>query len=195
MRNILTKLSRAVQLAEDVPLEANRDHLGPHIPFRSGDTSLMSAANERTFHAWLRLSMGISAMGVVIAQMSQIQHVIHPDPRLHPLKNYVLGVPQAAICHLLAIFVIVVAALRFFKHERAIKQGRAHVGGWELMVTAGLILLVRRAFLELCPRLRWTAPTRVLPHHLLRQSCRSVLVMGRWSIAMEETTSNMSMDW
>ena len=149
MRNILTNVSKAIQLAQDVPLEANRDHLGTHIPFRSSDTLLSPAANERTFNAWLRLSMGLSAMGVVIAQMSRIQHVIRPDPRKHLLKNYVLGVPQAVICHLLAIFVIVVAALRFFKHERAITQGRAHVGGWELMVTAGLILAVRRPTLWL----------------------------------------------
>ncbi len=169
MPNVLNKLGTAVQLAEDVPLEANRDHLGQCEVYRSRDTSLTPAANERTFHAWLRLSMGLSAMGVVIAQMSRIQHAVHPEPRKHPLKYYVLGVPQAAICQLLAIFVIVVAAIRFFKHERAIKQGRAHVGGWELMVTAGLILLVRRAILRLYSRLNRTAPTRVLPPHLLRQ--------------------------
>jgi hypothetical protein len=35
MRNIITKLSNPFQLAEDVPLAAKRDHLGPRSPSRA----------------------------------------------------------------------------------------------------------------------------------------------------------------
>jgi uncharacterized membrane protein YidH (DUF202 family) len=115
---------------------------------RDGETCLTCIANERTFHAWLRLSMSLSATGVVIAQMSKIQHAIHPD-RKHEIKYYVLGVPQAAVCQLLAMVIIVIGACRFFKQEHAIKRGQAHSGGWEVLMTAGLILAVRWRTMEI----------------------------------------------
>jgi uncharacterized membrane protein YidH (DUF202 family) len=87
--------------------------------------------------------MGLSVTGIVIAQMSQIQRAVHPGPRKHDFKFYILGVPQAAVCQLLAISIVVIAAFRFFKHERAIKNGQAHVGGWELLMAGGMVLLVR----------------------------------------------------
>lgn len=148
MGNTVTKLSKSVQSADDVSLAANRDHLGWCIRLRGGETCLTFVANERTFHAWLRLSMSLSATGVVIAQMSRIQQAVHPA-REHEIKYYVLGVPQAVTCQLLAMFIIFVGACRFFKHESAIKRGQAHVGGWEVLLTAGLILAVRRKAIDL----------------------------------------------
>ena len=86
--------------------------------------------------------MGLSATGVLIAQMHRIQVSVHPN-REHQIRNYILGAPQAAICQGLAILIIVIAAARFFKHERAIKNGEAHVGGWELMIAGGIVFAVR----------------------------------------------------
>lgn len=112
--------------------------------------------------------MALSAMGVIIAQMSRIQHAVHPH-RKHDFKYLVLGVPQASVCQLLATLVIVVAALRFFKHERAIKRGQAHVGGWDLMLIAGVLLAVRTEAIDLQQlELRQSASCCVFLRHLLR---------------------------
>ena len=105
-------------------------------------------------------------MGVVIAQMSRIQRTVHPI-REHEIKYYVLGVPQAAICQVIAIIVMAVAVFRFFKHERAIKRGKAHVGGWDLLFTGALIMLVSWWCAMLWLRLIWPARAYVHRSHLL----------------------------
>jgi uncharacterized membrane protein YidH (DUF202 family) len=103
-----------------------------------------STANECTFHTYMRVAMTLSAMAILIAQISRIQHILHRDepPRKHDFKYAILGVPQAAVCQALAILVIILAAIRFFKQEAAIEEGRVWTGGWEVNVIAGLILVV-----------------------------------------------------
>ena len=79
-------------------------------------------------HAYVRLSISFSAMGVVIAQMSRIQHTVHPE-RKHEFKYKVLGIPQAAVCQGIAIAVVFVGAYRFFKQEYAMLHGHARING------------------------------------------------------------------
>lgn len=67
-------------------------------------------------------------MGVVIAQMSKIQHTVHPE-RKHEIKYNVLGTPQAAVCQCIAVAIILVGAYRFFKQQDAMLHGAARIHG------------------------------------------------------------------
>jgi uncharacterized membrane protein YidH (DUF202 family) len=146
--NTVRKFNNELGLSRLVSRQTNQDHLGGHThrPARLCDALKLThlTANENTFHTYMRVAMTLSAMGILIAQMSRIQHILHQDepPRKHEFKYAILGVPQAAVCQCLAAVVIVVAAFRFFKQEAAIEEGRIWTGGWEVNLIVGAILVV-----------------------------------------------------
>lgn len=80
-------------------------------------------------------------MGLLIAQMSRIQHAVHPE-REHDFKYNVLGIPQAALCQVMAVIIVCVGAYRFFKQEQVMLDGGARIKGWDLYAVIGLVLSV-----------------------------------------------------
>lgn len=139
----------------EIPLVENRDHLcmklNPLYAFRLNSVS----ANEQTFLTWLSLADGISLLGIVIAQVSRIQRVVHADQE-NTLCYLLLGTPQACLCQLIAVFILLVGAFRFLRQQNAIAQGYARIGGWELHSVWILILLV------CIPNADWLASSSLL---------------------------------
>ncbi len=96
-------------------------------------------ALERTFLGYLRTSLALSFLAVIIAQFFRLQHSESPD---HVLGYYVLGTPLAAVCIVAAIIVLLLGALRFWRQQNAILRGKVHAGGLELNSIGLVILLV-----------------------------------------------------
>ncbi|KAF2088104.1 hypothetical protein K490DRAFT_14760, partial [Saccharata proteae CBS 121410] len=89
-----------------VPAEARRDHLG-----------------------YLRTSIALSMVGVIIAQLFRLQHSPTPDP---VLGYYVLGIPLGACFIIAAILVAAIGAFRFWRQQNAMTRGKVLAGGWEI---------------------------------------------------------------
>lgn len=77
--------------------------------------------------------------GVIIAQLFKIQHVVHPDPEI---GFYVVGIPLSSTFTGMAIFVLLVGAIRFWRLQSALVRGKALAGGWEIFVIMALSALV-----------------------------------------------------
>ncbi|KAH7069292.1 hypothetical protein FB567DRAFT_565037 [Paraphoma chrysanthemicola] len=107
---------------------AHRDHL----------------ALERTFLGYLRTSLLLVMTGVLIAQLFRLQHTSNPDPKL---GFYVIGLPLCLTFIGMAIVVLLVGAYRFWKLQNGLVRGKAHTGGWEVLLVMGLsTLLLLAAF-------------------------------------------------
>ncbi|EXJ78298.1 hypothetical protein A1O3_09459 [Capronia epimyces CBS 606.96] len=113
----------------DIPQSSNRNHF----------------SNEQTFLAWLSLADAIAILGVVIAQVSRIQHVLRPHQE-KSLRYLLLGKPQACLCYASACFVLLVGAYRFFRQQNAMNQGFALVGGLSLPCIGVLVGMCLAAF-------------------------------------------------
>ncbi|KAI7355820.1 hypothetical protein KC354_g10663 [Hortaea werneckii] len=103
-------------------------------------------ANERTYLGYLRTSLALSMVGVVISQLYRLQHSPSPNP---VYGYYVLGKPIACIFHASALGVILVGAVRFFRQQSAMSIGKVHAGGWEVLVICGWVFLLLLAVLAL----------------------------------------------
>ncbi|KAF3001974.1 hypothetical protein E8E13_007609 [Curvularia kusanoi] len=110
---------------------AHRDHL----------------ALERTFLGYLRTSLILVMTGVIIAQLFRIQHSMSPDPQI---GFYVVGEPLSVVFIGMAIFVLLVGAIRFLRLQNALVRGKALVGGWEvfaIMAMSALLLVATFALI------------------------------------------------
>jgi len=88
-------------------------------------------ANERTYLAWIRTSLGFLACSVAVHQF------------LSPAEFPVLRTAIAAICTLLAIALRVGALLQWRRVQRAMRLGQPLPTGFMLLLVAGgMILLV-----------------------------------------------------
>ena len=96
-------------------------------------------ALERTFLGYLRTSLALSMMSVVIAQLSRLEHAQNPD---RVFGYFTLSIPSACVCIGAAIFVMLVAACRFWRQQNAILRGKVHAGGWEMNAISLTIALV-----------------------------------------------------
>ncbi|KAI7256904.1 hypothetical protein KC343_g4846 [Hortaea werneckii] len=103
-------------------------------------------ANERTYLGYLRTSLALSLVGVIISQLYRLQH--SPSPDL-VYGYYVLGKPIASIFHASALGVILVGAVRFFRQQSAMSIGKVHTGGWEVLIVCGWVFLLLLAVLAL----------------------------------------------
>lgn len=83
--------------------------------------------------------------GVIIAQLFRVQHAANPNPEI---GFYVIGEPLSAAFISMAIFVLLVGAIRFWRLQDALVRGKALAGGWEVFVIMGLSALV--SCFELC---------------------------------------------
>ncbi|KAG9204178.1 hypothetical protein G6514_001817 [Epicoccum nigrum] len=85
--------------------------------------------------------------GVIIAQLFRIQHTISPDPQI---GFYVISEPLSAVFIGMAIFVLLVGAIRFWRLQNALVRGKALVGGWEvfaIMAMSALLLVATFALI------------------------------------------------
>lgn len=77
--------------------------------------------------------------GVIIAQLFRIQHSMSPDPQI---GFYVVGKPLSVVFIGMAIFVLLVGAIRFLRLQNALVRGKALVGGWEVFAVMAMSALV-----------------------------------------------------
>ncbi|KAI7512867.1 hypothetical protein KC347_g2152 [Hortaea werneckii] len=103
-------------------------------------------ANERTYLGYLRTSLALSMVGVIISQLYRLQHPPSPNS---VYGYYVLGKPIASIFHASALGVILVGAVRFFRQQSAMSIGKVHAGGWEVVVVCGGMFLLLLAVFAL----------------------------------------------
>lgn len=106
-----------------VPVEKRRDHL----------------ALERTYLGYLRTSLALSMVGVMIAQLFRLQTSALPGGGI---GYFVLGIPLAACFICGSIVVSVLGALRFWKQQTAMVRGKVWAGGWEVLGIMGTGILV-----------------------------------------------------
>ncbi|KAI5366284.1 hypothetical protein Slin14017_G039240 [Septoria linicola] len=110
----------------------------PHVDCRD------HLANERTFLAYMRTSVALSMMGVVMAQLWRLQHSHSPDP---VFGYFVLSIPLSVIFQCSALLVVVLGAVRYWRQQEAMAIGKVFAGGWELaVVTVGSLLLLTALF-------------------------------------------------
>ena len=99
-------------------------------------------ALERTFLSYLRTSLALSMLAVVIAQLFRLQHSEAPSKTL---GFFVLGIPLACVLIVAAMLVQVLGTIRFWRQQNAILRGKVHVGGWELNAIGVTVFTVRFA--------------------------------------------------
>lgn len=77
--------------------------------------------------------------GVIIAQLFRIQRASNPNPTI---GFYVVGKPLSATFISMAIFVLLVGVIRFWRLQDALVRGKALMGGWEIFLIMALSALV-----------------------------------------------------
>jgi uncharacterized membrane protein YidH (DUF202 family) len=105
-------------------------------------TSNILLALERTFLGYLRTSLIFVMTGVLTAQLFRLQRAANPNP---DFGFYVIGRPLSILFMSMAIVVALVGAFRFWKLQNALVRGKAHTGGWEVLLIMGLSVLVSGA--------------------------------------------------
>ncbi|KAM3420350.1 hypothetical protein BST61_g3631 [Cercospora zeina] len=111
----------------------------PHVDCRD------HLANERTFLGYLRTSVSLSMMGIVVAQLWRWQHAPHPDPTF---GYFVLSIPVALVFQFAAMIVIIMGAVRYWRQQEAMAvYGKVVSGGWELgIIGVGSMLILATLF-------------------------------------------------
>ena len=98
-----------------------------------------SPALERTFLGYLRTSLALSIISVIIAQLFRLEHAQNPN---RVFGYFTLSIPLACICIGAAIVVLLLGAYRFWRQQNAILRGKVHAGGWEVNAIGLTIVLV-----------------------------------------------------
>lgn len=81
-------------------------------------------------------------MGVLVAQLYNIQHA----PRTDPVFGYhVLGKPVASILQASALGLSLLGTSRFWRQQNAMVRGRIIGGGWEIQVISIWLFFVRQS--------------------------------------------------
>ena len=78
-------------------------------------------------------------MGVVVAQMSKISHVVRPDH--YPVLAY-----KACICQGASVVIILIGTSRFFCEQSAVNGTGRRSAQWSLLSAGLLVLLVGMEF-------------------------------------------------
>lgn len=89
---------------------------------------------------YLRTSLALSMLGVIVSQLYRLQHGPSPNPIF---GYFILSKPLACIFQASALCMALVGAHRFFRQQSAMAIGKVHAGGWEVSVSGGFVLLVR----------------------------------------------------
>lgn len=99
-------------------------------------------ANERTFLAWIRTSLGIVGLGFVVVKFSlfvrevgmMVERQVSRPPSSYPV---VLGTILVAV----GVLMTFVAFIRFKQTQRFIKTGRFVQTSWPLRLLTGLLVI------------------------------------------------------
>lgn len=97
-----------------------------------------SMANERTFLAWIRTSLGFLAAGVAVATLARFGGTLRPEVRLIALLLIICGLVCAAG-----------GFRRWMRHERAIRLGDPLPSTPAIPFIAAILVLVALAGLIL----------------------------------------------
>jgi len=121
--------------------EKTRDHAPCHVgPCLSAVTvAVVPGTLERTFLGYLRTSLALSMLGIVVAQLFRLQHSPTPNPHF---GFFVLGKPLAIICQGAAIYTTLIGVFRTWRSQNAIVRGKAISGGYEIVALAGGICAI-----------------------------------------------------
>ncbi|KAL2041569.1 hypothetical protein N7G274_005951 [Stereocaulon virgatum] len=111
------------QVSATVPHEACRDHF----------------ALERTFLGYLRTSIGLSVVAVIISQLFRLSHNATPNKAF---GFFVLGTPIACSCIGAAVVVLLLGAYRFWRQQNAMLRGKVHAGGWEVNAIGMMVFMI-----------------------------------------------------
>ncbi|KAF4963641.1 hypothetical protein FSARC_8346 [Fusarium sarcochroum] len=125
----------------EVDFSAARDHL----------------ANERTFLGYLRTSVMMSMVGTLVAQLFTLHH----EGYHAGFGYFVTGRPLAMTCYAFSIGTILLGAIRTWRHQSFMRNGKALVGGFEihlLGMCSMVLLLVFFAFLLTIDVIKETDP-------------------------------------
>ena len=106
----------------------------PALPHGNLPTNLSrSAALERTYLAYFRTALNFAMLGVFIAQLFSLQHMLSHDSEFGFFR---VGLPLSCACYGVSIIVSVIGAFRFWRQQQAMANSKVYVGGWELNVIA-----------------------------------------------------------
>jgi uncharacterized membrane protein YidH (DUF202 family) len=72
--------------------------------------------------------------GIITAQLFHLQHTSSPNP---DFGFYKIGKPLSATFIGMAILVMLVGAVRFWRLQQALVRGKALAGGWEVLLVMG----------------------------------------------------------
>ncbi|KAG9245737.1 hypothetical protein BJ878DRAFT_418545, partial [Calycina marina] len=103
-------------------------------------------ALERTYLGYLRTSLALSMLGIIVAQLFKLQHAPTPNPIF---GFYILGTPLSCICQGAAIYILLVGAFRTWRSQNAIMRGKAITGGIEIIIIAVAMLAILIMFFVL----------------------------------------------
>ena len=84
--------------------------------------------------------------GAIISQLFRIQHAKNPNP---DIGFYIIGEPLSVAFISMAIFVLLVGAIRFWRLQNALVRGKALAGGWEVFVIMATSALVSVGLIEM----------------------------------------------
>lgn len=105
----------------------------PHVDCRD------HLANERTFLAYLRTSVALSILGIIVAQLYRLQHVAQPNAAF---GYFLLSKPIASIFQCAAMLMSIIGGVRFLRQQHKMSVGRVLAGGVEIYMIIGLVFLV-----------------------------------------------------
>ncbi|KIW48398.1 hypothetical protein, variant [Exophiala oligosperma] len=103
---------------------------------------LSHLSNEQTFLAWFSLANAMSSLGIVIAQISSMENALEAEPKPTTMRR-ALGKPQACICQLSAILILLIGAWRFLEHQNDILRGLTKFCFGGVYLTGIVVLLAR----------------------------------------------------
>lgn len=118
-----------------------RRHISMSVPSKQCRDHL---ANERTALGYIRSAEAFAVLGVIISQLLRLSHVSDPSTTF---GFFVVSVPLAAICHVMALIVTVLGCYRFLHWQAEISRGYAISSGWEMLLVFVLAILVSRSIL------------------------------------------------
>ena len=112
----------------------------PHgIVFHAFTYCYCLIALERTFLGYLRTSLALSIVAVIIAQLFKLEHNVKPNKTF---GFYALSIPLSCACIGSAMVVLILGAYRFWRQQNAILRGKVHAGGWEVNAIGVTVLMV-----------------------------------------------------
>ena len=96
-------------------------------------------ALERTFLGYLRTSLALSIVAVIIAQLFRLEHNAKPNKTF---GFYALSIPLSCTYIGAAMVILLLGAYRFWRQQNAILRGKVHAGGWEVNAIGVTVLMV-----------------------------------------------------